>query len=133
MLYGDPLSPILFCLAEDFLNRLFLQAIASGHVTTMHALGKLAYLFHLLYTYDILFFYQSTKFNIKCLADIFSLYGHISGQRVSWSKSAAYFGSKTFVIWLVLWAGICLLFILVCLCLWGLRGGDGYRVLLIRF
>ncbi|XP_050222727.1 uncharacterized protein LOC126672819 [Mercurialis annua] len=65
---GDPLSPLLFCIAEDFLSRLISYYVQIGDLKLM--------------SYS------------RAIKAIFEMYGSISGQWVSWDKSSAFFGKS---------------------------------------
>ena len=89
---GDPLSPLLFCLAEDFLNRWLVNAFRDNFLVPMHVPGNTHCPSHWLYADDVLIFCRASRTNIHKIASVFESYGAISGQVVNWSKSIIYFG-----------------------------------------
>ena len=91
---GDPLSPHLFCLAEDYLNRRLMQLFGELSLVPMYATLRVRGPSHVLYADDVLIFCRATQANINKLVSVFEEYGVISGQRVNWGKSNIYFGSS---------------------------------------
>ena len=89
---GDPLSPLIFCLAEDYLNRRLSQLFADSSLVPMYASSRVFCPSHFLYADDILIFCRASRTNIHKIASVFESYGAISGQVVNWSKSIIYFG-----------------------------------------
>ncbi|XP_057775188.1 uncharacterized protein LOC130994172 [Salvia miltiorrhiza] len=88
---GDPLSPILFGIAEDALSGLFQNCVRSGHLEPMQFSRGVPFPTHLLYADDILIFCKATKANARTLLKILNFYGEISGQVFSPSKSQIIF------------------------------------------
>ncbi|XP_050222822.1 uncharacterized protein LOC126672915 [Mercurialis annua] len=89
---GDPLSPLLFCLAEDFLSRLITSYVQAGKLQQMNYSKGSLFASHLFYADDMLVFCKASLRNVKALKSIFNVYGKASGQCVSWEKSFAYYG-----------------------------------------
>ncbi|XP_057786281.1 uncharacterized protein LOC131003750 [Salvia miltiorrhiza] len=89
---GDPLSPILFALAEDVLSRIFLDAGNRGLIAGMRFSRSLSFPSHLLYADDVLLFCQATKRNCIMIDSIIQLYSTVSGQYCNKNKSTLYFG-----------------------------------------
>ncbi|XP_057791061.1 uncharacterized protein LOC131008185 [Salvia miltiorrhiza] len=92
---GDPLSPILFGIAEDVLSVLFQNCVDSGNLVPMKITRGTAFPTHLLYADDILVFGRATTANARKITHILEFYGSISGQICSMEKSHVYFGDKT--------------------------------------
>ena len=92
--HGDPLSPLLFFLAEDFLNRWLVNAFRDNFLVLMHVPGNTHCPSHLLYADDVLIFCKASKVNLQRLVNIFHEYGSISGQDVNWNKSEIFFGNS---------------------------------------
>ncbi|XP_057791142.1 uncharacterized protein LOC131008273 [Salvia miltiorrhiza] len=92
---GDPLSPILFGIAEDVLSVLFQNCVDSGNLVPMKLTRGTAFPTHLLYADDILVFGRATTANARKITHILEFYGSISGQICSMEKSHVYFGDKT--------------------------------------
>ncbi|XP_057775017.1 uncharacterized protein LOC130993994 [Salvia miltiorrhiza] len=91
---GDPLSPILFGIAEDALSALFINCQRSGHLVLMQFNRGVSFPTHLFYADDILIFCKATKTNAKTLHKILEYYGNMSGQTFSPMKSHIYFSDK---------------------------------------
>ncbi|XP_057779947.1 uncharacterized protein LOC130998549 [Salvia miltiorrhiza] len=89
---GDPLSPIIFGIAEDVLSNLLLKAVDSGNLIPMRMSQNSLFPTHLLYADDILIFCKASTQNARTLRDIFKRYGEFSGQICSSEKSHVYFG-----------------------------------------
>ncbi|XP_057811732.1 uncharacterized protein LOC131025969 [Salvia miltiorrhiza] len=91
---GDPLSPILFGIAEDVLSALFHNCVTSGHLTPMTMTRSKLFPTHLLYADDILVFCKASVRNAKTIKKILDYYSWISGQICSSDKSHIYFSTK---------------------------------------
>ncbi|XP_057811426.1 uncharacterized protein LOC131025643 [Salvia miltiorrhiza] len=91
---GDPLSPILFGIAEDVLSHLFLNCVHSRHLVPMDFSRGSHFPTHLLYADDILIFCKASVRNAKKIKEILNLYGELSGQVCNPLKSHVYFSSK---------------------------------------
>ena len=78
----DPLSPLLFCLAEDFLSRLLTRRVNDGKFLPI-ATARYVAPSHLLYADDVLIFGRASRQNLKALKDLFRVYGQLSGQEVT--------------------------------------------------
>ncbi len=64
---GDPLSPLLFCLAEEVLSRALSIASTTGQLTPMSYCRGVSLPTHILYADDVLIFCIGTKRNIRML------------------------------------------------------------------
>ncbi|XP_057803482.1 uncharacterized protein LOC131018790 [Salvia miltiorrhiza] len=91
---GDPLSPILFGIAEDVLSALFRNCVTSGHLTPMSMTRSQPFPTHLLYADDILVFCKASVRNARTIKKILDYYSWISGQTCSSEKSHIYFSAK---------------------------------------
>ncbi|XP_057770827.1 uncharacterized protein LOC130990624 [Salvia miltiorrhiza] len=89
---GDPLSPIIFGIAEDVLSLLILKAVEAGKIDSMRMNRRHLFPTHLLYADDILIFCKASMKNARAIRDIFQFYGSLSGQICSREKSQLYFG-----------------------------------------
>ena len=77
---GDPISPLLFCLVEDFLSRYLTYLVDSGSMTSFSSpIGMCAPL-HFLYADDVILFYRASPQNMRVILDAFAFYGSLSGQ-----------------------------------------------------
>lgn len=89
----DPLSPLLFGIAEDFLSRSILTHYENGNFEYFSSAKKVNFPSHLFYADDILIFGKATKANIQVLRQIFYQYSALSSQHFSLEKSKVMFGS----------------------------------------
>lgn len=90
---GDPLSPLLFCLAEDVLTRAISKLVDQGRLLPMASSRGYKTPSHVLYANDILIFCRGTKRNLECLMSLFIRYSEAFGQYVSWDKYRFYSGA----------------------------------------
>ncbi|XP_058746523.1 uncharacterized protein LOC131619448 [Vicia villosa] len=90
---GDPLSPLLFCLAEDVLSRGITKLVENRQVKPIKASRNSYVPSHVLYNDDIMLFCNGDKGSIEALTSLFRRYAWTSGQQVSPSKSIIYAGS----------------------------------------
>ncbi|XP_057811785.1 uncharacterized protein LOC131026023 [Salvia miltiorrhiza] len=88
---GDPLSPIIFGIAEDLLSHLILNCVAARRLTPMSFSRSMLFPTHLLYADDILIFCRASTRNAKTIKHILEYYGELSGQVCSLEKSRIYF------------------------------------------
>lgn len=84
---GDPLSPLLFCIAEDVLSRAISRACYAGKIVPMFYCRGTSIPTHILYADDVLIFCVGTKQNIRCLLKFFHDYSEVSGKIINNSKS----------------------------------------------
>lgn len=89
---GDPLSPLLFCLAEEVLSRSLSKLVQDGKLQLMAGPRGIQVPSHVLYADDVMIFCKGTKQNLMTLMDLFNRYGEISGQVINPSKSTFYAG-----------------------------------------
>ncbi|XP_057774892.1 uncharacterized protein LOC130993874 [Salvia miltiorrhiza] len=88
---GDPLSPILFGIAEDVLSHLISSCVESRHLSPMGFSRSTNFPTHLFYADDIILFTTATVRNARKIKDILNYYGSIFGQVCSQEKSNLYF------------------------------------------
>ena len=88
---GDPLSPLLFCLAEDFLSRYLTHLFITRAIDSISSPRGKSALTHFLYADDVLIFYRASPKNLGAVHSTFELYGSLLGQLVNWEKSNIYF------------------------------------------
>lgn len=91
--HGDPLSPFLFCLADDILSQSLSKLVRDGDLKRIKSNSKNSIPSHVLYAYDILIFCKANLSNIDSLTFVFTNYFHVSGQLVNPCKSSIFFGS----------------------------------------
>jgi hypothetical protein len=82
---GDPLSPYLFILAMDVLNRIFEIATEEGRLTPLK--GRQAKLRLSLYADDAVIFTNPNKEDISCMMQIMEAFGEATGLRINIAKS----------------------------------------------
>ncbi|MCH82144.1 RNA-directed DNA polymerase (Reverse transcriptase) [Trifolium medium] len=80
---GDPLSPLLFCLAEEVLSRSISKLVVDGRHDLIEGTTNSLVPSHILYADDILIFCRGTISNIRALPNLFLNYAEISGQMVN--------------------------------------------------
>lgn len=83
---GDPLSPLLFCLAEEVLSGGISALVDSGKLVPMSSSRGFQTPSHVMYVDDILVLYKGTKSNLRNLMNLFHWYGECSGQLLSIEK-----------------------------------------------
>jgi hypothetical protein len=80
---GDPLSPLLFCLAEEIISRSLTKHVRNGHLKLIHGTRELNIPSHILYADDMMVFCKGTNSNISALKKVFMEYVYASGQLVN--------------------------------------------------
>lgn len=90
---GDPLSPLLFCLAEEVISKDLHIMMEEGKLSQIQASRGLKVPSHCLYADDILIFCKGTLSNIRNIMKLFSDYGDYSGQIINNGKSKFYTSS----------------------------------------
>ncbi|XP_057779784.1 uncharacterized protein LOC130998382 [Salvia miltiorrhiza] len=91
---GDPLSPILFGIAEDVLSSIFQSCVESCHLAPMGFSRTRNFPTHLFYADDIILFCKATVRNACKIQEILNYYGSISGQHCSTEKSNIFFARR---------------------------------------
>lgn len=76
---GDPVSPLLFCLAEDVLSGGVSLLLDSGVLQPMRGPKGFFCPSHILYADGIMDFCKATKYNLESLMALFQSYGQASG------------------------------------------------------
>jgi hypothetical protein len=92
---GDPLSPLLFCLAEDVLSRSISKLVTQGKLNQIKGSRNFMVPSHSLYADDILVFCKGNLSGIKALKSLFDQYAQESGQVINSSKSTILSSSIT--------------------------------------
>ncbi|XP_057803424.1 uncharacterized protein LOC131018732 [Salvia miltiorrhiza] len=88
---GDPLSPILFGIAEDVLSHILLNCVRFRHLIPMDFSRASHFSMHLFYDDDILIFCKASLKNARKIKEILDFYGGLSGQICSSQKSNVFF------------------------------------------
>jgi len=91
---GDPLAPLLFCLAEEVLSRSITKIVREGKLKFFNGSRNNHVPSHILYADDIMIFCKGTNSNIQTLIDLFFQYSKVSGQFVNPHKSSIYAGQS---------------------------------------
>ncbi|CAJ2672049.1 unnamed protein product [Trifolium pratense] len=92
---GDPLSPLLFCLAEDVLSRSISNLVTEGKINLIKGTRNVKVPSHTFYADDLMIFCKGNLAGLKALKDLFSTYALESGQVINNSKSTIFSGSIT--------------------------------------
>ena len=87
---GDPLSPLLFCLAEEVISRCLTKQVMAGKLKLIQGTRDIPIPSHILYADDMMIFCKGTLSNINCLKQIFFNYAEVSGQLVNPQKSSIF-------------------------------------------
>ena len=72
---GNPLSPLLFVLAEDFLSRYLARLVNRGELISMTSTHSCLAPSHFLYTDDVFLFARASDSNMRAIMDAFNRYG----------------------------------------------------------
>ena len=91
---GDPLSPILFCLAEEVFSRGVSSLVENGLIDPISTPLGVVPPSHVLFADDIMVFMRSSKRSMRNLMHFVEEYGMNSGQRISKAKSLVFFGKS---------------------------------------
>jgi len=92
---GDPLSPLLFCLAEEVLSRAITTSTNRGRIIPISYCRGNNFPTHVLYADDVMIFCTGLKSNVRELIHIFHKYSEVSGQVINNTKSRFYTGAMT--------------------------------------
>jgi ribonuclease HI len=92
---GDPLSPLLFCLAEDVLSRSISKLVSQGTLQLIKGTRNVCIPSHSFYADDLMIYCKGNLTGLRALKELFLKYASESGQCVSHSKSTIYSGSIT--------------------------------------
>ncbi|KAK2429733.1 hypothetical protein QL285_028147 [Trifolium repens] len=90
---GDPLSPLLFCLAEDVLSRSITKLVTEGKLSLIKGTRNFDVPSHCFYADDLMIYCKGNIAGLKALTELFAAYALESGQVISTSKSTIYSGS----------------------------------------
>jgi ribonuclease HI len=92
---GDPLSPLLFCIAEDVLSRSITKLVTDGVLNQIKGTRNVMVPSHSFYADDLMIFCKGTLNGLKALKNLFNTYALESGQIINTSKSIIFSGSIT--------------------------------------
>jgi hypothetical protein len=89
---GDPLSLLLFCLAEEVLSRGITKLVEEGKVKLITGARNIQIPSHRLYADDIMIYCRGNFECLTALHNLFTRYANSAGQIISASKSTIYAG-----------------------------------------
>lgn len=89
---GDPLSPLLFCLAEEVLSRGLSLLVAQNEITCIAAPESISPPSHVLFADDVMVFLQGDCRHLRALMRFMDEYALNSGQEVNKAKSHLFLG-----------------------------------------
>ena len=95
MRQGDPLSPLLFCLAEEALSRGLSRLQLDGLTKPIFAPRGCISPSHVLYADDLFIFCRSDGVTLRNLQGFFDRYSRASDQFINKAKSTFYLGSTS--------------------------------------
>ena len=90
---GDPLSPLLFCIAEEVLSRSITRLVEQGKLNLISSSRHHSIPLHVLYASDVMIFCRGNISSVDALKELFLEYASCSGQHTNPSKSTIYAGS----------------------------------------
>ena len=90
---GGPLSPLLFCIAEDVLSRNISRLVEQGRLDLIKGTRIVQVPSHSLYADDIMIFCKGKSSSVLALMELFNSYALASGQHINLSKFTVYYGS----------------------------------------
>lgn len=92
MRQGDPLSPLLFCIAEEVLSRGISKLVEDGKVKQMSAARQVLVPSHCFYADDLMLYCKANTSSLEHLKDLFVKYAACSGQIINNRKSSIHAG-----------------------------------------
>ncbi|XP_058757179.1 uncharacterized protein LOC131630417 [Vicia villosa] len=95
IMQGDPLSPIIFVLAQDVLSRLITSHVSKDSICLIRASVDNWVPSHSMYADDIMVFCSGRCSNINSMKTIFHNYVVASGQHVNLAKSYIFMGGMS--------------------------------------
>ncbi|XP_020251185.1 uncharacterized protein LOC109828640 [Asparagus officinalis] len=93
---GDPLSPMLFNISVDVLNRMIMNNAEDGTLSTLGIKEPLNHIRSLQFADDTILFVKSSSKDISVLKTILYIFEELSGLGINYSKSSLiHFGRNT--------------------------------------
>lgn len=89
---GDPVSPLLFCLAEEVLSRGINELVEEGKVKLISGAINTFIPSHCFYAYDIMIYCRGNIESLESLKNLFTIYANSAGQVISARKSTIFAG-----------------------------------------
>jgi mannosylglycoprotein endo-beta-mannosidase len=90
---GDPLSPLLFCLAEEVLSRGITRLVSQGNLQLIKGTRDVCVPSHSFYADDLLIFCKGYLSGLRALKELFETYALASGQVINNLKSTIIAGA----------------------------------------
>jgi len=90
---GDPLSPLLFCIAEDVLSRSISLLVEQGKISLINSSRNHNIPSHIMYADDVMIFCKGKISSVEALIDLFIRYAECSGQCINPAKSTIFSSS----------------------------------------
>lgn len=87
---GDPLSPLLFCLAEDVLSRSISKLVDEGKLHLIKGTKNVSVPSHTFYADDLMIYCNGKSSGLQALKELFDRYALNSGQVINTSKSTLF-------------------------------------------
>ena len=88
---GDPLSPYLFMLCSEGLNRMLQKATAEDCIRGFSLCKRGPKISHLFFADDSLLFCRASLLDLQVIQNILSLYEKASGQKLNREKTTIFF------------------------------------------
>ena len=88
---GDPLSPYLFLLCSEGLNRMLQQAASNDTIRGFSLCKRGPKISHLFFAYDTLLFCKASMVDLQAIQDILALYEEASGLKLNREKTTIFF------------------------------------------
>jgi len=89
---GDPLSPLLFCIAEEVLSKGIYKLVEDDLVSRIKGTREVQVPSHCFYADDLMVFCKGKTSCLTALKELFTRYAACSGQIINVSKSSIYSG-----------------------------------------
>jgi len=89
---GDPLSPLLFCIAEEVLSRGISKLVDEGKLELINASRSAKIPSHCFYADDLMVYCKGKIVGLEALKNLFIRYANCSGQIINTSKSSFFAG-----------------------------------------
>lgn len=90
---GDPLSLLLFCIAEEVLSRSLSHLVQEGKLKLIKGTRHFRVPSHSFYSDDLMIYCKGNTSSIQAIKDIFVRYELASGQVINNAKSTIFYGS----------------------------------------
>ena len=92
---GDPLSPYLFLLCSEGLNRLLEHVVERNHIEDVSLCKNGPKISHLFFVDDSLVFCRARVSDVEKIQEILGKYERASGQKINSDKTTLFFSNNT--------------------------------------